>query len=363
MRSPGRAGQRIRIKLTLLSLCLANVDYSPGFSAAFDSAMIPPPPPENLHSPLTRTSSVSMPHPPPTHDTRRIQSMQPSLSVPSSLRDPNLEDNSQTGYDAGLQDSPVVPTVEIPQLVEEVHVFPLPCAKEDKKLSTSRHSYGKSDLWPWTRRNAAILVDGLPEPPSPSVSPSIDNEVGTDPVVDIGPANSTSTNAVVEGSENERALSSSYLPDMATPSSGSVTGDGTDPPVSIIASEDSEEQDSGHERNNERESRAGSEGQVPPSPAPSDVPEMPVFLPAKSSTLSLDKHGSVGSFVARKSSFFKSHISNSSHDKRSSMPLPSAVIASLLPWRGSRRPSSEPELPSQSSKAGSRLSSSLPSPH
>jgi hypothetical protein len=37
-------------------------------------------------------------------------------------------------------------------------------------------------------------------------------------------------------------------------------------------------------------------------------------------------------------------------DRRRSMPLPSAAMATFLPWRGyAKRPSSEPELPSQSS--------------
>ena len=347
-----------------------NDDYSPGFSAAFDSAMIPPPPPDNdLHSPLTRTSSVNISHPPLIQDTRRIQSMQPSFCVSSSLRDRDLEDSDQTGYDGGLQDSPVVPILKIPQAVEEAHVVPLPDAEEDdKRLSISHHSYGKSDLWPWTKRNTAILADTVREPPAFSASPSNDDEVGPDVAVEIGPSGFAWANITMEDPDHERTSTSSYLPDMTTPSSGSINdGTGsTDPPVSIIASEDSEEPNHGHERHDEPESRAAQgrgEGQVPPSPAPSEVPEMPVFLPAKKSTLSLDRHGSIGSLVARKSTLFKNHSSNSSHGKRSSMPLPSAVIASLLPWRGSRRPSSEPELPSQSSTARSRLSSSLPSPH
>ena len=270
------------------------------------------------------------------------------------------------GCDGGLQDNPVVPILKIPQAVEEAHIVPLPDAEEDgKRLSMPHHAYGKSDLWPWTKRNTAILVDAVHEPPPFSALPSADDEI--DP--DVAPSSSTWTNVTAEDPEHEQSLTSSYLPDMTTPSSGSFNDDGTentDPPVSIIASEDSEEPNNGHGRHDELESGTA-EGrgqiQIPPSPAPSEVPEMPVFPPAKKPTLLLERHGSIGSLVARKSSLFKSHSSNSSHDKRSSMPLPSAVIASLLPWRGSRRPSSEPELPSQSSRARSRLSSSLPSPH
>jgi len=305
---------------------------------------------------------MNIPHPPSIQDTRRIQSMQPSLSVPSSLqsRDRDLEDRDQTGYDGGLQDSPVVPVLKVPQAVEEAHVDPLSDTEEDdKKFSTSHHVYDKSDLW-------AMLVDASPEPPSSPASPSVDGGVDPGALVKTGPSTSTSMDVLVEGPEHDQTLASSYLPDMSTSSPGSINGDGTgtDPPVSIIASEDSEEPNDSHERRGEPESGTGKgegEAQVPPSPAPSDVPDMPVFQPTKNSTLSLERHGSIGSFVARKSSLFKSH--NRSHDKRSSMPLPSAVIASLLPWRGSRRPSSEPELPSQSSRERSRLSSSLPSPH
>lgn len=298
--------------------------------------------------------------------------MQPSLSVPSPVRDQGLEGSDQTGYDGGIQDSPVVPIMRIPQAAEEAHVVPLPNAEEDdKRVSTFHHTYDKSGLWPWSRRNTAILAEAVQEPPLSSDLPSVDNdEVGPDVADEIAPSSSVSVNVTMEGSEYERALSSSYLPDMATPSSGSINNDdadSTDPPVSIIASEDSEENDNGHERHGEPEGGAiegRAEGQVPPSPAPSVVPEMPTFPQARRSTLSLDRHGSIGSLVARKSSLFKGHNNNSSQDRRrSSMPLPSAVIASLLPWRGSRRPSSEPELPSQSSRARSRLSSSLPSPH
>jgi hypothetical protein len=330
--------------------------------------MIPPPPPDNdLPSPLTRTSSVSIPHLPSTQDTRRIRSMQPVFSVPSSSRDRDLEDSGQTRYDGGIQDSPVVPIL-VPQAVEEAHFVPLPDAEEDgKKLSTSHHAYDKSDLWPWTKRNTAILADSVHEPPQLSVSPSADDGVNPGGAAEIRPSSSAWTNVTGESPGYEQTLASSYLPDMTTPSSGSINDDGTentDPPVSIIASEDSEGPDNGHEGHDEPGSGVvGGRGQVPPSPAPSEVPEMPVFSPAKKSNLSLERHGSIGSLVARKNALFKSHSSNSSHNKRSSMPLPSAVIASLLPWRGSRRPSSEPELPSQSSRESSRLSSSLPSPH
>ena len=309
---------------------------------------------------------MSIPHLPSMQDTRRIQSMQPSLSITSSLRsrDQDLEDHDQTGYDNGLQDSPMVPILRIPQPVEEAHVVPLPDAEEDdKKTSTSHHVYDESDFWPWAKRNTAILTDAVPEPSLSSMSPSVDDKVDPNTVVDIGPSSSAPLNIVVEDLDHEQAFPSSYLPDMTTPSSGSTNGDGTentDPAVSIIASED----DDGHDKHGGPESGAGERGnesKVPPSPAPSDVPEMPVFLPARNSTVPPEKHGGIGSFVGRKSFLFKT--SNSSHDRRSSMPLPSAMIASLLPWRGSRRPSSEPELPSQSSKAKSRLSSSLPSPH
>ena len=327
--------------------------------------MIPPPPPDSdLPSPLTRTSSVNLPHPPSTQDTRRIRSMQPSLSVSSSLRDIDSEDRDQAGYDDGLQDSPVVPTLGMTQVAEEVHIVPLPDAEDDdKRLSTSHHAYDKSDLWPWTQRNTALLADATPE----SISSCVDDKIDPDAVVDIGPSNSALMDMAMESLEQEDAPTSSYLPDMTTPSS-SLNGDGTehtDSQVSIIASDDSEEPQYA-ERHDEYESGAGqgsSVGQEPPSPAPSDVPEMPVFPQARNSTLSLERHGSIGSLVARKSSLFKSHGSNHSNDKRSSMPLPSAVIASLLPWRSSKRPSSEPELPSQSSRARSRLSSSLPLPH
>ena len=350
---------------------LANIDYSPGFSAGFDSTIIPPPPPDNdPPAPLTRTNSVNIPHPPSIQDTRRIRSMQPPLSVSSSMQDPDLEDSGQTGYDGGLQDSPVVPALRIPQTVEEVHIVPLPEAEEDdKRPSTSHHAYDKSDLWPWTKRNTAILADVVHEPPQLSVSPPVDDKVDPAVAAEIGPSSSTWTNVTTGGPEHEQTLGLSYLPEMTTPSSRSFNCDGTentDPPVSIIASGDSEEPNHGHEGHDELESGGAEgecEGQVPPSPAPSEVPEIPVFPPAKKSNLSLDRHGSIGSLVARKSALFKSHSSNNSHDRRSSMPLPSAVIASLLPWRGSRRPSSEPELPSQSSSAKPRLSSSLPSPH
>jgi hypothetical protein len=291
--------------------------------------------------------------------------MQPSLSVSSSLRDRDLEDRDWTGCGGELQDSPVVPAMKIPQAAEDVHIVPLPDVEEDdSKLSTSHHAYDKSDLWPWTKRNTAILTDVAPE----SLTSSIDDKVDPDAVVDIGPSSSASVNVTAENQEDERASASSYLPDMTTPSS-SVNGDGTentDSQVSIIASEDSEEHQDNYDEIDEPESGIGQGedvGQEPPSPAPSDVPDMPVFPPARNSTLAPERHGSIGSLVARKSSFFRSHSSNSSHDKRSSMPLPSAVIASLLPWRGSKRPSSEPELPSQSSRARSRLSSSLPLPH
>ena len=347
---------------------LVNLDYSPGFSAAFDSSMIPPPLPDNdLPSPLTRASSMSTPHLPSTQNTRRIQSMQPSLSIPPSLlsRDQDPDDRDKTGNGVGLQDSPMVPSLRVPQVAEEVHVVPLP-EEDDKKPSASHHVYDKSDFWPWTKRNTAILADTVPEP-SPPVSPTVDDKVDPDIVVNIGPSSPTPMDIVVEDQEREQSFSSSYLPDMTTPS-GSLNGDGiadTEPAVSIIASEDSEEGNGGHETRDEPEREAGeggSESQAPPSPAASDVPEMPVFLPARNPSPPLERHGGLGSLVARKSLLFRSH-SSSNRDKRSSMPLPSAVIASLLPWRGSRRPSSEPELPSQSSKAGSRRSSSLPSPH
>ena len=291
--------------------------------------------------------------------------MQPSLSVPSPLRDRDAEDHDWTGCGGDLQDSPVVPAMKIPQTTDEVHIVPLPDVEEDdSKLSTSHHAYDKSDLWPWTKRNTAILTDVAPE----SLS-SNDDKVDPDAVVDIGPSSSASTNITTENQEDEDASASSYLPEMTTPSTSSVNGDGTentDSQVSIIASEDSEEHQDNDDRIDEPESGTGQGegvGQEPPSPAPSDVPDMPVFPPARNSTLAPERHGSIGSLVARKSSFFRSHSSSSSHDKRSSMPLPSAVIASLLPWRGSKRPSSEPELPSQSSRARSRLSSSLPLPH
>ena len=308
---------------------------------------------------------MSIPHPPSIQDTRRIQSMQPSFSVASSLRsrDQDSEDHDQTGYDGGPQDSPMVPSLRIPQQEEEAHVVPLPDAEEDdKRISSSHHLYDKSDFWPWAKRSTTILSDAMSEPSPPSDSPSIDDKVDPDAVVDIGPSNSAPLNIVVEDLDHEQAFASSYLPDMTTPSSGSINGDGTentDPAVSIIASEDN---DDGHDRYDEPKNGAegGNENNVPPSPAPSDVPEMPVFVPARNSSVPPEKHGGISSLVGRKSLLFKSH---SSHDKRSSMPLPSAVIASLLPWRGSRRPSSEPDLPSQSSKASSRLSSSLPSPH
>ena len=335
--------------------CLVNLDYSPGFSAAFDSAMIPPPLPDgDLPSPLTRASSMNISNSPSIPDTRRIQSMQPSLSVPSSLGSPD-RDYDQTVDDGGLRDSPMVPVLKIPQAVEDVHVVPLPGAEEDdKRTSASHHVYDESDFWPWTRRNTTVLADAVPEPPSSSASPSVDDDkVDRDIVVDIGPSSSVPVKIVVEDQEHE---SMSYLPDMTTPPSGSVNGDdteNTESSVSVIASEDSGANDDGHERHGGNELN-----RVPPSPAASDVPEMPVFLPAKNSSPPQERHGGIGSLVARKSLLFRSHS-----DKRSSMPLPSAVIASLLPWRGSRRPSSEPELPSQSSRAGSRLSSSLPSPH
>jgi len=315
---------------------------------------------------------MNIPHPPSTQDTRRIKSMQPSLSVSPSLlsRDQDLEDHDKTGYDSGLQDSPVVPILKVSQPVKEVHVVPLSdTGEDDKKLSTSHHAYGEPDLWSLTGQNAATLADASPEPPSSPALPSVDDKVDPDAVVKIGHSTSTSMDVLVEGQEHDQTLSSSYLPDMSTSSPGSINGDGTestDPPISIIASEDSEGPNDDREGRDGPESgtgEGGGEAQVPPSPAPSDVPDMPVFLPPRNSTLSLERHGSISSFMARKSSLFKSHNRSSSHDKRSSMPLPSAVIASLLPWRGSRRPSSEPELPSQSSRSRSRLSSSLPSPH
>ena len=357
----------IGIKLTPFLLRLVSLDYSPGFSAAFDSTMIPPPPQENdLPSPLTRTSSVSLPHSPSTQDTRRIRSMQPSISIPSSLQDRDPDDSCR-GHDGGLQDSPVVPTLKIPQTTEEAHIVPLPDAEgDDERSSSSHHAYDKSDLWPWTKRNTAILVDdAVPQPSSSSALTPVDDKIDPDTVTEIGPSSSNSLNIIVNGPEQEQALTS-YLPDMTTPSPRSTNCHGTenaDQPVSFIASEESVEENDGHERHSEQEggARGEGEGHVPPSPTPSVVPEIPVFPAGRKPTLSLDRHGSIASLVARKSSLFKSHSGNSSHDKRSSMPLPSAVIASLLPWRGSRRPSSEPELPSQSSK--SRLSSSLPSPH
>lgn len=308
---------------------------------------------------------MSIPHLPSIPDTRRIQSMQPSLSVASSLRDRDVEDHDQTGY-GGLQNSPMVPILRIQKAAEEVHVVPLPDAEEDdKKPSTSHHVYDESDFWPWAKQNPAILADAAPEPLPSSVPPSVDDKVDPDTVADAGPSISVQTDIVVEDREHNQGILSSYLPDMTTPSSGgSVNGDGTeytDPATSIIASEDN---DDGHDSHDGPESRegGGSESQVPPSPAASDVPEMPVFLPARNSSVPQEKHGGIGSLVGRKG-LFRSHSSSNSHDRRSSMPLPSAVIASLLPWRGSRRPSSEPELPSQSSKARSRLSSSLPSLH
>ena len=263
----------------------------------------------------------------------------------------------------------MIPILKIPQAAEEVQVVPLPDAEEDdKKSSASHHVYDKSDFWPWTKRNTAILADAVPEPSSPLVSPTDDDNVGPDVVVDIGSSSPAPMDVVVEDQEHEQTFASSYLPDMTTPSD-SLNGDGsasTGPPVSIIASEDSVEGNGGHEGRDEPEIEVegggGNESQVPPSPAASDVPEMPVFLPARNPSPPLERHGGLGSLVARKSLLFRSH-SSSNRDKRSSMPLPSAVIASLLPWRGSKRPSSEPELPSQSSKAGSRRSSSLPSPH
>lgn len=345
-------------------------DYSPGFSAAFDSAMLPPPPPDNdLPSPLTRSSSVNLPQSPSAQNTRRIQSMQPSISISPTSRDQDSEDRElyRSEDDDGTQDSPVVPVVAIPPEPEEVHVVPLPDAEEDEeKPSTSHHAYDESDFWPWTNRNTVMLADAPPI----SVSSSAEGGFCLNAVVDIGPSDSTSMGASAESAENEYAAASSYLPDMTTPSSCSINGDGTENTgsvVSIIASEDSEAPRENHYTDGEPEHRTGQEesvGQEPPSPAPSDVPEMPVFPQARNSTLSLEgRHGGIGSLVARKSSLFRSHSNGATQDKRSSMPLPSAVIASLLPWRGSKRPSSEPELPSQSSRARSRLSSSLPSPH
>jgi len=258
----------------------------------------------------------------------------------------------------------MIPILRIPQVVEEAQVVPLPAAEEDdKRSSASHHVYDKSDFWPWTKRNTALLSDAVPEPPSPSDSPTDDDKVGPDVVVEIGPSSPTPMDIVVEDQEHEQTFASSYLPDMTTPSE-SLNGDGTGstgPSVSIIASEDSGEGNDGHEGGDEPEVEVEG-GQAPPSPAASDVPEMPVFLPTRNPSPPLERHGGLGSLVARKSLLFRSH-SSSNRDKRSSMPLPSAVIASLLPWRGSKRPSSEPELPSQSSKAGSRRSSSLPSPH
>jgi hypothetical protein len=362
----GRATRPIGIKLTPFPFRLAKLDYSPGFSAAFDSAMIPPPPLDNdLPSPLTRTSSMSIPHLPPTQDTRRIQSMQPSLSVPSPLqsRDQDSEGCDQMGYDDGPQDNPAVPVLRILQEGEEVHVVPLPDAEEDdRRPSTSHHTYDKSDFWPWTTRNTTILAS--------SVSPSIDSKVDRDLVVEIGPSSSASMNLIVDGQDREDRSPSSYLPDMTTPSTGSVNDNDTettDPPISIIASDDSEDNNDGHESHGGLDSGVGgSESQPPPSPAASDVPEMPVFAPPRNPSQSPERHGTIGSLIARKNSLFRSRSGDNSHDKRSSMPLPSAVIASLLPWRGSMsRHSSEPELPSQTSggKSRSRLSSSLPSPH
>jgi len=72
----------------------------------------------------------------------------------------------------------------------------------------------------------------------------------------------------------------------------------------------------------------------PPSPALSFVPALGSFPEDHSD---IQRQRSVAS-----SSVFRFK------DKRRSMPLPSAAIATLLPWRGdARRPSSEPELPSQ----------------
>ena len=260
----------------------------------------------------------------------------------------------------------MIPILRVPQVAEEVQVVPLPDVEEDdKKSSASHHVYDKSDFWPWTKRNTAILADAVPESPSPLVSPTDNDKVAPDVVVNIGPSSPTPMDSVVEDQEHEQTFASSYLPDMTTPSE-SLNGDGTGstgPPVSIIASEDSgEDGHEGHDRLEVEAGEGGSEDRAPPSPAASDVPEMPVFLPARNPSPPVERHGGLGSLVARKSLLFRSH-SSSSRDKRSSMPLPSAVIASLLPWRGSKRPSSEPELPSQSSKAGSRRSSSIPSPH
>ncbi|KAF9648617.1 hypothetical protein BDM02DRAFT_2191664 [Thelephora ganbajun] len=140
-----------------------------------------------------------------------------------------------------------------------------------------------SDLWPCTKRNAAMLTDAGPEPLSSSVSPSVDDKIGPDVVVDTGPLNSASTNIVAEGLEHEQTSASSYLPDMTIPLPGSINDDGTentDSPVSIIASEDSKERRDDHEGHDETLSGVGKGGGVGQEP-PSDTPEMPVFLPEK----------------------------------------------------------------------------------
>ncbi|KAF9647673.1 hypothetical protein BDM02DRAFT_2526916 [Thelephora ganbajun] len=223
-----------------------------------------------LPSPLTRTGSVIIPHPPSMQDTRRIQSMQPSPSISSSLRDRDSDDRDQTGYKDGLYDSPVVP---------------------------------------------------------------VDDKIDLDVVVDTGPLNPAPMNIIAEGLEHEQTSASSYLPDMTIPSSGSINDGGTEdtgPPFSVIASEGSEEYRDGHERHDETQSGGGGGVYLEPlRSAPSDVPEMHVSVPARDSAPSLERHGGIGSLVARKSSLFKTHSSNNLHDKRSSVPLPSAVITGV----------------------------------
>ncbi|KAF9646332.1 hypothetical protein BDM02DRAFT_254933 [Thelephora ganbajun] len=139
----------------------------------------------------------------------------------------------------------MVPVMKIPQAVDEVHTVPLPDVEEDdKRPSTFHRAHDRSDFRPWTKRNTAILTGAAPEPLSSSVSPSVDDKIDPDVVVDIGPSNSASMNIIAEGLKHEQTSASSYLPDMTTPSPGFINDDGTanaDLPVSIIALEDTEE--------------------------------------------------------------------------------------------------------------------------
>ena len=186
------------------------------------------------------------------------------------------------------------------QVAEEVHIVPLPDAEEDdKRLSNPHHAYDKSDLWPWTQWNTALLADATPE----STSSSVDDKVDPDAVVDIGPSNSALVDMAMESLKQEDAPTSSHPLEMTTPSS-SLNGDGTkhkDSQVNIMASDDSEEAPYA-EQYDEHESGTGQGGSVSretPSPASSDVLEMLGFPQARNSTLSLERHGGIGSLVAR----------------------------------------------------------------